>query len=66
VLKDRLLAVGVEADRAREVAIEFLCAVEGAFLLCRTTRSTQPLAVVGRAMSAVVSAATVSRSFGHV
>jgi TetR/AcrR family transcriptional repressor of lmrAB and yxaGH operons len=62
VLEERLEEAGVSAARARELAIEFFCAVEGAFLLCRTTRSTAPLAVVGRATTAAIAAAVQSSS----
>jgi AcrR family transcriptional regulator len=55
VLEDRLVAEGVTRDEARDVAIECFCAVEGAFLLCRTTRSTSALEVMGRAMVARIS-----------
>jgi TetR/AcrR family transcriptional repressor of lmrAB and yxaGH operons len=55
VLEDRLVAEGVTREEARDVAIEFFCAVEGAFLLCRSTRSTRPLEVMGRAIVARVS-----------
>jgi TetR/AcrR family transcriptional repressor of lmrAB and yxaGH operons len=65
VLEGRLVASGVGAERAGELAIEFFCAVEGAFLLCRTTRSTQPLDVVGRATRAAVAAAIPAEPSFH-
>jgi AcrR family transcriptional regulator len=45
---------GVDHDRARELAAEFVMMLEGAFLLCRAMRTTEPLDIAGRAMEAVV------------
>jgi AcrR family transcriptional regulator len=42
-------AAGIEQGRARELAIEMLAALEGAFILCRATRSTEALDVAGAA-----------------
>jgi AcrR family transcriptional regulator len=42
---------------ARELSIAFLNALEGAFVLARALRSTEPLEVAGATMSAAVSAA---------
>ncbi len=57
VLADRLVGAGIGAERARELAVELFCAIEGAFLLSRTTRSTEALAVAGRAAVAAVAGA---------
>ena len=57
VLTVRFAEAGVPARRARELAVELFCAIEGAFLLSRTTRSTEAIAVVGRAATAAVAAA---------
>jgi len=57
VLQERFVASGVEPRRAREVAVELFCAIEGAFLLSRTTRSVEPILITGRACVAVVAAA---------
>jgi hypothetical protein len=38
---------GIEPARARELAIALLCALEGAFVLARAQRSTEPLALAG-------------------
>src|SRR3954465_7208192 len=35
----------------RALAIEMLCALEGAFVFCRALRTTEPLEVAGRAMA---------------
>ena len=50
-------AAGIAVDRARELAIEAVCALEGAFILSRATRSTTPVEVAGRATVASVRAA---------
>ncbi|HEX8804687.1 MAG TPA: TetR/AcrR family transcriptional regulator [Acidimicrobiales bacterium] len=54
VIEDRLTAAGVAAGPARAVAVELFCAIEGAFLLARTTRDAEPLRTVGRAAAARV------------
>ena len=48
---------GIERGRARALAIEMLCAMEGAFVFCRAMRSTESLEVTAEAMSAAVRAA---------
>jgi len=45
----RYIAAGILADRARALALSFLCALEGAFILCRALRSTEPMAAAGAA-----------------
>jgi transcriptional regulator LmrA/YxaF-like protein len=42
---------GLAASQAREVTIALIGALEGAFVLARTLRSTEPLLVAGRAMA---------------
>lgn len=51
-----LAAAGVEEGRARELAIEVIAAMEGAFVLCRATRSTEALEVAGAAAAKSVKA----------
>jgi AcrR family transcriptional regulator len=54
---ERLERAGLSAERARELVIAMLAALEGAFVLARATRSTQPLLVAGEmAASAVADA----------
>ena len=60
VLTTRLVEAGVRRARARAISIELFCLVEGAFLLCRTTRDTTPMRVAGRAATA-----TVATALGH-
>jgi hypothetical protein len=45
-----------EAD-ARRLVIEMIAALEGAFVLCRATRRTEALDVVGAAAASSVAAA---------
>ena len=44
---ERLSGEGIEKARARELAIGMVAALEGAFVLARALRSTEPLAVAG-------------------
>jgi hypothetical protein len=50
----RLVQSGLAPGRARELAISMLAALEGAFVLARALRSTEPLEVAGVAASASV------------
>jgi TetR/AcrR family transcriptional repressor of lmrAB and yxaGH operons len=61
VLEARFTDAGVTATRARDLAIELFCAIEGAFLLSRATRSASPIRVMGRAAVAAVKAALGDR-----
>ncbi|HEY5977586.1 MAG TPA: TetR/AcrR family transcriptional regulator [Solirubrobacterales bacterium] len=40
---------GIATGRARELAIQVIASLEGAFVLCRALRSTEPLEVAGAA-----------------
>ena len=51
---ERLVEAGVPEKRARELAIGFLAALEGAFVLSRATKTTEPLEVAGKATTASV------------
>jgi AcrR family transcriptional regulator len=44
----RFIAGGLAPDTARELAIGLIAALEGAFVLARAARSTEPLEVAGR------------------
>lgn len=48
---------GVERGRARELVTQLVMELEGAFLLCRALRDTEPLEVAGRTMQAAVAGA---------
>jgi AcrR family transcriptional regulator len=45
---------GYPADAARRLAIAFIATLEGAFVLARTQRSTEPLQVAAATMSAAI------------
>jgi hypothetical protein len=61
---DRVLAASVwrrpgsTRIKARELTLGMLCALEGAFILARAPRSTEPLHVAGEMMAGVAMAAT--------
>ncbi|CRZ15907.1 TetR/AcrR family transcriptional regulator [Mycolicibacterium neworleansense] len=56
VLERRFTAAGMSAERARDVAVEVFCLIEGAVLLSRTTRSPVPVLTAGRAAANAVAA----------
>ncbi len=45
---------GVPADKARPVAVQWLALLEGAFILCRASRSLEALEVAGAAAAALI------------
>lgn len=45
---------GIAAARARDLAIALVCQLEGSFVLCRATRTTEALDVAGELMAGVV------------
>src|SRR5947207_15472006 len=49
---ERLLDAGLSRRRSRAVAISMLCSLEGAFVLARALRSTEPLEVAGASCTA--------------
>jgi hypothetical protein len=52
----RLEREGVTHARARQLVTAMLAALEGAFVLARASRTTEPLLVAGDAIAAVVQA----------
>ena len=44
-------ARGLDGPHARQVTLALICALEGAFVLARTLRSTEPLLAAGRALA---------------
>jgi AcrR family transcriptional regulator len=54
---ERYVAAGVTAERARELTIGFVAALEGAFVLARATRTTEPLTIAGELVAQAVQAA---------
>lgn len=53
----RFAMAGIAKPRARELALEMLGALEGAFVLSRALRSTEPVLVAGDAVTAALRAA---------
>jgi AcrR family transcriptional regulator len=47
----RFLAAGASPEKARELTIAMICALEGAFVLGRALRSTAPLEIAGELMA---------------
>jgi AcrR family transcriptional regulator len=54
---DRFAGSGLTSEKSRELTIAMLNALEGAFVLARATRSTEPLDVAGELVAAAVEAA---------
>jgi AcrR family transcriptional regulator len=51
---ERLVAAGIEDGAARKLAIAMIAALEGAFVLSRAMRSTEPLLAAGACATAAV------------
>lgn len=62
VLEQRMRAAGMTIERAREVAVEVFCLMEGASLLSRTTRSSKPMHTASRAAAKAVAAGLAASS----
>jgi len=58
---DRFRAAGIDADTARELAVFFIAQLEGAFVMCRATRTTEALDVAAKSAVTVVEAALRAR-----
>jgi AcrR family transcriptional regulator len=56
-MEEDLVEAGVAAERARPLSLSALALLEGAFLLCRALRSTEPMEAAGDAAVALVSTA---------
>ncbi len=54
---DRLVKAGIARKKARELTVSAIAALEGAFVLSRAMRSTEPLEVTGAAAAADVRSA---------
>lgn len=61
---DHLVAAGVEHARAADLAVVFVAAIEGGFVLSRTLRSPVPLLAAARTLAPVVSAAIDEATVG--
>lgn len=53
---ERGVAEGIARERARTFVIQMLCALEGAFVLSRALRSTEPVELAGEAAAAAAEA----------
>ncbi len=53
----RFVEAGIPANRSRALVIQMISALEGAFVLSRALRSTEPLEVAGEAVALAISAA---------
>jgi AcrR family transcriptional regulator len=51
---ERAVEAGIPRRKARELAVAFLASLEGAFVLSRAMRSTEPLEIAGAQATAVV------------
>ena len=54
---DRLAAAAIEEPTARELAITLITSLEGAFVLSRAMRNTEPLLIAGATVAGAVQAA---------
>jgi AcrR family transcriptional regulator len=54
---ERMAAAGLHEDEARRHAVALIAALEGAFVLSRALRSTEPLDLAGEVVATAVSAA---------
>jgi AcrR family transcriptional regulator len=60
-IERRAREAGISPKRSRELAVSVLALLEGAFVLCRASRSTEPLEIAGAtAVAAVKSALSAS------
>jgi AcrR family transcriptional regulator len=57
----RFAAAGIQTDIARHLATLLFCALEGAFVLSRATRTTEPIEIAGETAVAAVQAALPKR-----
>jgi AcrR family transcriptional regulator len=53
----RLSASGLDADEARRLSLTVICLLEGAFVVCRACRSTDPMLAAGEVAARLVSGA---------
>lgn len=65
VLQERFTTAGMTDERARDVAVEIFCLIEGAVLLSRTTRSSVPMHTAGKAAAAAVAAGLAAAPKGR-
>lgn len=66
VLRARFREAGIPAVRGEELAMELFCAIEGAFLLARTTRNARAIRVMGRCAARSVAEAVAEAAAQRV
>jgi AcrR family transcriptional regulator len=59
---ERFVLEGLSRDRARTLVIQMLAALEGAFVLSRALRSTEPVELAGKASVSAIEAALADRN----
>jgi len=62
---ERLIECGLPRKRSRALAFEMIAALEGAFVLARALRSTEPIEVAGAAVTASVREAIAKQRKRH-
>lgn len=61
----RYIDAGIDQGRARELAVAFFAALEGAFILSRASRSIEPMRIAGELTAAAIQAALIEASPGE-
>jgi AcrR family transcriptional regulator len=59
---ERMVAAGIPGPRARELTIQMIMLLEGAFLLCRASKTTEAMKIAGDAAVASIRAALPRRA----
>jgi AcrR family transcriptional regulator len=62
---ETMVSAGIEAKHAADLATLFVTTTEGCFVLCRTKRSTEPLAAVGRLIVPLVTSTVEEAHHPH-
>ena len=61
VLENCLVGAGLASARARELAITAFCAIEGAFILSRTTRTVEPMRIARELVATAITESLVAQ-----
>lgn len=59
---ERIAAAGIPKAKARDLTIQLIMLLEGAFLLCRASKTTEAMKIAGDASVASIRAALPKRS----
>ena len=62
---ETMVSAGIEPKHAADLATLFVTTTEGCFVLCRTKRSTEPLAAVGRLIVPLVTSTAEQAHHPH-